>query len=490
MFQNYLSIFVRISMILKLKFTNIIFLFFLFSAKVNAQITFFKNVHLPIQDSILEGSRGEKVVYLNGYLYSLNRTLVKISPQVNKNQIYFVKYNLQGDTLFAKKIIEDSLSFAYLNSRLVVNSSKDGFKFSYSRSPGNYKSNLFNFIVYIDTQGVITKNLKQNVTTDNNYYSSNIKTIFIEDSTYGIVNQFGKNVDTAISYLIKWVDDIRYDTIIKNGNQNPFSYYVDLKKISNDKYVLFDVIKYPKSGLHGDGKTNIKVYDKNFKIIFNRILNGYFNFIDCISIQDTLNILATYSYPFQIQNNLLKHSFHKINHNGDSIMSISFKPYYTDTATITNELIYLNSKFYIGSQRFLSRIDNNSIKFLKDMRNIRIYNYCKFNDSLLGFVGTSYDYTLSNIGIMSQEGQIVSLSKINEGNKFAIYPNPSRNGNMFINSNHIPTQIKIYDALGQLVFENKIINTLELETDLNSGIYFIEILVEGNYCYSKWVVDR
>lgn len=477
-------------MFFNLKIINIVFLIFLLCAKVNAQNTFFKNVHLPIQDSSLYGSRGEKVAYLNGCFYSLNRTLVTISPQIEKNQIYFVKYNLQGDTLFTKIIIEDTFSFAYLNSMLTVNTSKDGFKFSYSRTPGNYMSNIFNYIVYIDTQGVITKSLKQNVTTDFKYYRSSIETVFIEDSIYGIVRQYGRNSDTTSSYLIKWVNDLRYDTIIKKNNQSLFSYYLNIKKIKGDKYVLFEAIKYPNSGLHGDGKTNIKVYDKNFKIIFNRVLYGYFNYINCMSIQDTLNILATYSYPVQFQNNLLKHSFHKINHNGDSIMSISFKPYYKDTATNLNELIYLNSRFYIGSQRFLSRIDSNSISFLKDMRNIRIFNYCILKDSFLGFVGTSYDYTLSNIGVMSKEGQIVSLSNVNKGNKFAIYPNPSRNGKIFINSDHYPTQIKIYNALGQLVFEKKTINTFEFETDLISGVYFLEVLVEGNYYYSKWVVER
>ncbi len=477
-------------MFFNLKVTNIVFWVFIFGIKVNAQNTFFKNVHLPIQDSSLYGSRGEKVAFLNGYFYSLNRTLVKISPQIEKNQIYFVKYNLQGDTLFTKIIIEDTFSYAYLNSMLIVNTSQDGFKFSYSRTPGNYLSNIFNYIVYIDTQGVITKSLKQNVTTDFKYYRSSIESIFIEDSIYGIVRQYGRNPDTTSSYLIKWVNDLKYDTIIKKNTQSLFSYYLNIKKLNGDKYVLFETIKYPNSGLHGDGKTNVKVYDKNFKIIFNRVLYGYFNFIDCISTHDTLNILATYSYPFQTQNNLLKHSFHQINNKGDSLKSFYFRPYLGDTATIKNELLYINSRFYIGSQRYLNRIDSNSIKFLRDMWNIRIYNYCKFNDTLLAFAGTSFDYKLSNIGIMSYEGKIVSLSKINVVNQYTIYPNPSRNGNFFINSNYNPTQIKIYNALGQLVFENKTINTHEFETDLNSGIYFLEILVEGNYYYSKWVIDR
>ncbi len=81
----------------------------------------------------------------------------------------------------------------------------------------------------------------------------------------------------------------------------------------------------------------------------------------------------------------------------------------------------------------------------------------------------------------------VSTNTTNQNN-LQIFPNPS-NGNFTVSSNGLDN-VKVFDAIGNLVF-NKFVNNNSINvstSNLNSGIYFVQVTANGNTSTSRMVV--
>jgi hypothetical protein len=77
-------------------------------------------------------------------------------------------------------------------------------------------------------------------------------------------------------------------------------------------------------------------------------------------------------------------------------------------------------------------------------------------------------------------------------NKITIYPNPS-NGKFKIDLQNVYNncKIEIYDVLGHLIFENKYTssNIIDLNLDLQSGIYLIKLKSDQMQYNAKIIID-
>ncbi len=71
-----------------------------------------------------------------------------------------------------------------------------------------------------------------------------------------------------------------------------------------------------------------------------------------------------------------------------------------------------------------------------------------------------------------------------------VYPNPARNGNVFITSNNSATKtIAIYDILGKQVLSGKTDNNAVNVSALRSGTYIIRISEEGKTATKKLIIE-
>ena len=69
-----------------------------------------------------------------------------------------------------------------------------------------------------------------------------------------------------------------------------------------------------------------------------------------------------------------------------------------------------------------------------------------------------------------------------------VYPNPT-NDKIYITSNITPSQLVLYDTFGQLIL-SKEMDTDHLEVShLNSGVYFIEIILNEEKIIRKVIIN-
>lgn len=89
-------------------------------------------------------------------------------------------------------------------------------------------------------------------------------------------------------------------------------------------------------------------------------------------------------------------------------------------------------------------------------------------------------YYIEDVSVKLCSG--IGVSEYFESSPFALFPNPN-NGNMFLNYSIKPNDkasIKIYDAIGKLIQENNLDssnNQLQINSKLNKGIYFYQIII-------------
>ncbi|UNZ00107.1 T9SS type A sorting domain-containing protein [Zhouia spongiae] len=78
----------------------------------------------------------------------------------------------------------------------------------------------------------------------------------------------------------------------------------------------------------------------------------------------------------------------------------------------------------------------------------------------------------------------------NEIDGFKLYPNPVKNGKVYISSDkNLPKQITIYDVLGKVVMKEKL-NTKALNvSDLNKGVYILKVVEDDRATTRKLVVE-
>ena len=86
--------------------------------------------------------------------------------------------------------------------------------------------------------------------------------------------------------------------------------------------------------------------------------------------------------------------------------------------------------------------------------------------------------------------QIIGVDNIQYGNEPLIYPNPANNKIEFSNNfTERITDLKIYNHLGQQIIHNKIIiNSIDI-SELNQGIYIVEIKTINSRFIQKLIVQ-
>lgn len=72
---------------------------------------------------------------------------------------------------------------------------------------------------------------------------------------------------------------------------------------------------------------------------------------------------------------------------------------------------------------------------------------------------------------------------------FKLYPNPTLDGKIFIESNHNqPKDIQIFDVLGTQVFRTRLVGK-ELDlSNLNKGVYIVRIFANNKTATRKLVI--
>ncbi|PCJ95484.1 MAG: hypothetical protein COA50_09810 [Flavobacteriaceae bacterium] len=72
---------------------------------------------------------------------------------------------------------------------------------------------------------------------------------------------------------------------------------------------------------------------------------------------------------------------------------------------------------------------------------------------------------------------------------FTLYPNPTTNGKVFINTaNNAPKKIMIFDVLGTKVLETTILGKELNISDLDAGIYVLRVLEKSKVATRKLII--
>jgi hypothetical protein len=77
-----------------------------------------------------------------------------------------------------------------------------------------------------------------------------------------------------------------------------------------------------------------------------------------------------------------------------------------------------------------------------------------------------------------------------ENNAFVVYPNPN-NGQFVVKHNKNISSIRVYNVMGQVVFQNNAVNATQFafNNELNRGLYFVEMLSNGKKITQRVVVE-
>ncbi len=116
-----------------------------------------------------------------------------------------------------------------------------------------------------------------------------------------------------------------------------------------------------------------------------------------------------------------------------------------------------------------------------------VYYYVKAVELKTTPSGTYYNESL---GVRDSAQVTVKVSEINKDFNFSVYPNPS-NGNITLQFNQPNSKIKIYNSIGEIVFEKTIFSTIEnLSLSIPSGVYYLSGINGENTLRKKLVVEK
>ncbi|ETN93785.1 T9SS type A sorting domain-containing protein [Zhouia amylolytica] len=78
----------------------------------------------------------------------------------------------------------------------------------------------------------------------------------------------------------------------------------------------------------------------------------------------------------------------------------------------------------------------------------------------------------------------------NEIDGFKLYPNPVKNGKVYISSKKdLPKYITIYDVLGKVVMKEKLTSKTLSVNELNKGVYILKAVEEDRATTRKLVIE-
>ncbi|HEY1045049.1 MAG TPA: T9SS type A sorting domain-containing protein [Bacteroidia bacterium] len=448
-----------------------------------AQKSYYKSVNLKDQSiyNYLEGSQGRSVVYYKDRLYTICQAVSKYkSSNYYTIHLFFIKFNLNGDTLLTRHIYSDSINYVTALPKLQVNEKTNRLEFGFRyRRNINFISNLWFNQVEIDTNGFITNNSSIQVKVDSNRYSTAGSIYQLGRKKYALTNSFVNNNDTALSFVFNIENGVSKDTFLTFNNDTTQASYINkMLELNSNRFMIIETRKEPSQVGPYKGKTYYHLYDSTFTLLKKMEFNDYNPITEFTLDGDSVLIVGMESYTVQLPNNYIFYTLRKISPEGDVLLDWHSRKYKGDTARDDYSVMMLGRDIYIGSSRFLFKFENNELKILKDLLKVNPLDYCVMNDSMIAITG-GYN-KLSNIGIIKRTGQFTGIRTIaNSSPDVKVYPNPS-SGNLNIESDKM-FNLQVSDVSGKLILEESNTQTLNLEP----GIYFLKFFIEDSVFVEK-----
>ena len=88
---------------------------------------------------------------------------------------------------------------------------------------------------------------------------------------------------------------------------------------------------------------------------------------------------------------------------------------------------------------------------------------------------------------------VAGINEINNAVQISVYPNPTTGSfNLFTSELIKNGSIEVYNSLGEIVYNQKIVNqqnTIELTNQAN-GLYFVKVMTEGKIIGTKKIIKE
>ena len=183
--------------------------------------------------------------------------------------------------------------------------------------------------------------------------------------------------------------------------------------------------------------------------------------------------------------------------NTDSILTgdinLSFDLKLDDNSSMGTET--LSAQVYDGQtwQTLAQYTNQGSFDWLSDSLNIS--QYVLGNVFQIRFIATGSNsenisaWYIDNINIREVD-QTVGIQNQQDGVSLLLYPNPATN-RVTISSSETIQQITIFNFLGEQVYQQKVTNQTKVNvaiSDVNSGMYLVQIITTGGMTTKKLVV--
>lgn len=209
---------------------------------------------------------------------------------------------------------------------------------------------------------------------------------------------------------------------------------------------------------------------------------------------------GTTPWPACGEIDIMEHGLGAVNHTSSAIHTPS--SFGNTINYASQEISDVANNFHVFSVNW----SPNQITFLVDDVGFYTYNpaikdgntwpfdldqYLILNIAMGGFAGTiDSGFTESSMVIDYVRVYQNTLSSESFGsNDFRVYPNPATN-EINIQSNRPIDLVEIYNVIGQKVLTRKRVNNPIVITELQAGIYFLEVHSEGSKAVKKIIVNR
>lgn len=451
-----------------------------------AQNSYYKSVNLKDQAKYdyLEGSQGKSVVYYKDRLYTICQAVSKYkSSNYYTIHLFFIKFNLNGDTLLTKHIYSDSINFVYASPKLQVNETSDRLEFGYRfQRAFNFNSKISFELFEIDTNGFISKNEKVSIHVDSNRYNSAASVYQLGRRKYAVVIRNESTNDSTLSYIHEIENGLIKDTFLTYNNDTVMGSFIrKMIELNKNRFMIVETRKAPGQIRPFKGKTYCHLYDSTFNLLKTLDFPDFNQSFEFTLDGDSVLILGMQSFTVQLQNNYIYYALKKISPEGDVLLDWRSRKYLGDTARDDHSVMMLGRDIYIGSSRFLFKFENNELNILKDLLRVNPLDYCVINDSMIAITG-GYN-KLSNIGIIKRTGQFTGIKTLaNSSPDVKVYPNPS-SGLLNIECDKM-FNLQVSDVSGKLILEESNCQTLNLD----AGIYFFKFYFEDSVFVEKVIV--
>jgi hypothetical protein len=384
--------------------------------------------------------------------------IAKLDSNIQRD-IFLIKINLQGDTLFTKKI---SLGPGDELPRKVIKTIDKGYAI-FGQSCNQAISDCDYFLVKLDSN--LNLEFSKRYSFNSTSFEQTAGVIQMIDSSYYLFGNTQLAVDEENAYLIK---------IDRNGNEIWHKRYgMDSFRrigVSIHKFkagILLNIVKA--TDLSESGDALLINLDTSGNIIWQKIYgsNRNDNLRNLFILKDSI-ILAVGNSKI-LSNNSYTHAwFLKINSNGDTIWQKIYN--YNNV----NDLIDQNNFFYdIKPTQDGFIILGNAYR--KGVSPIEQDVWLLKVDSM----GCLYQNCITPTGVDNEE---------KKNQELIIYPNPASN-KIAIQSNTIYNHYCIFNLYGQEILEGDLQNNEINISELSKGLFILKLASDKEYVQVKFIKE-